>query len=364
MSQIDLEKKIQIYPGWEEFKKKPIEERLQRYQKDNQVYDLLFSQQLSREYCGEIIDLANRIRKIAKNKEGMDWLQTLLSHKRAMLFFAQPSTRTFLSFLNACHILGIKTSEIRDTSTSSEVKGESPEDTIRTFSSYVDLIVMRHKEEGYAEKSAWLLNQTKRPVPIINGGSGKDEHPTQALLDLYTLERAFKKQNSSIEGKVIGMVGDLARGRTVRSLSRLIAHYPGAELLFMAPKSFQMKQDVLDFLDSRKVKYTLSDEFVGNIPKLDAIYMTRIQDEYDQGGESKTIDFTRYHFEKKHLEMLKANAVILHPFPRRLEIDVEVDSDPRASYWKQERNGMWTRCAIILKIFGREGDVLARKLPD
>ena len=184
MVQIDQEKKIQIYPGWEEFKVKPIAERLKRYEREGQIYDLLFSQQLSKQYCSEIFDLANRIRKIAKDKEGMDWLQSVLSDKRAMLFFAQPSTRTFLSFLNACHILGIKTSEIRDTSTSSEVKGESPEDTIRTFSSYVDLIVMRHKEEGYAEKSAWLLNQSNRPVPVVNGGSGKDEHPTQALLDL------------------------------------------------------------------------------------------------------------------------------------------------------------------------------------
>ena len=141
-----------------------------------------------------------------------------------MLYFTQPSTRTFLSFNNACHILGMRTSEIRDPSTSSEVKGESFEDSIRTFSSYVDVIVMRTKESGRAAQAARLMNGIPRPVPVINAGSGSDQHPTQALLDIYTLQRSFE-DCGGIDGKVIGMMGDLKRGRTVRSLCYLMKNY-------------------------------------------------------------------------------------------------------------------------------------------
>lgn len=352
---------VQKYPGWEEFKSQPVESRLRHYQKNGEwpgePYDVLFAAQLKRSYWSDVFEVANKIRKIAKNKVGLDYLRTTLSDKRAMLFFAQPSTRTFLSFQNACHMLGMQTSNIRDTSTSSEIKGESPEDSIRTFSSYVDLIIMRHKEEGFAEKSAWLLNNTKRPIPIINGGSGKDEHPTQALLDLYTLERAFR-DHGGIDGKTIALVGDLKRGRTVRSLAQLMTQYRDVKLVLVAPKAFQMRQDILAHLDSHKLEYEVTESFEKKIPSLDAIYMTRIQDEYDEGSESKAVDFTDYHFEKKHLNLLKPSACILHPFPRRLEIDVAVDVDPRALYWKQERNGMWVRSALILKIFGREAEIL------
>lgn len=350
-------KRVQEYAGWREFKVQPIEERLKHFEKNNKPFDLLFAAQLKRDYWSSVFEVANKIRTIAKNKVGLDYLRTTMSDKRAMLFFSQPSTRTFLSFQNACHMLGIQTSTIRDSSTSSEIKGESPEDTIRTFSSYVDLIIMRHKEEGYAEKSAWLLNNTKRPVPVINGGSGKDEHPTQALLDLYTLERAFWNKGG-LDGKTVALVGDLKRGRTVRSLAQLLTQYHGVRLLLIAPKTFQMREDILAHLDKAKMNYEVTEEFEKNLPHLDAIYMTRIQDEYDEGGESKSVDNTVYHFEKRHLAVLRPTGVILHPFPRRFEIDVAVDADPRALYWKQERNGMWVRSALILKIFAREAEIL------
>ncbi|MCE3233765.1 MAG: aspartate carbamoyltransferase, partial [Rickettsiaceae bacterium] len=248
-----------------------------------------------------------------------------LSDKRSMLFFVQPSTRTFLSFLNACQLLGMKISEIRDATTSSEVKGESPEDMIRTFSSYVDMIIIRHFEEGFAERAAWTLNTcANRSIPVINAGSGKDQHPTQALLDIYTLQRSFARI-SGIDNKKIAMVGDLKRGRTVRSLSRLLSLYNNVELFFVSPKEFAMRDDIIEFLKSKNVKFHITDDFQAVIPNVDAIYSTRIQDEHDVNGESGGIDYKPFCFKKEHLSILQPHAVILHPFPRRDEIDVAVD---------------------------------------
>jgi aspartate carbamoyltransferase catalytic subunit len=345
--------KLQHYEGWEGFHQQSVAERAAAFTRNGEPYDLIFAQQLSRPYCTRIFDLADAIRRIAKTKRGNDWLQTVCSDKRGMLFFVQPSTRTFVSFLNACHILGIKTSEIRNTDTSSEVKGESPEDTVRTFSSYVDVITMRHREEGFAERSAWVLNRSRRPVPVINGGSGKDEHPTQALLDLYTLHRAFRSRGG-IDGKTVVMVGDLRRGRTVRSLAQLLANYQNVQLHFVAPEPFQVRTDIRSFLDDKRIPYTLETEMEPLLPKADAVYLTRIQDEYDEGGESTRIDYFHYHFLERHLSKLRQEAVIMHPFPRRLEIEISVDRDPRAHYWKQQRNGMWIRSAVLARMFERD----------
>ncbi|MBU2530151.1 MAG: aspartate carbamoyltransferase [Elusimicrobia bacterium] len=324
------------------------------YEKENRIYDCLFAQQLSKELLDSLFDIADKLRKTTKTKEGADHIASLLSHKRAMLYFVQPSTRTFLSFLNACHIMGMKTSEIRDTSTSSEVKGESHDDTVRTFSSYVDLIIMRHPAPGSAERTAWLLNRTNRPIPVLNAGSGKDQHPTQALLDIYTLHRQF---DGNIDGKRIVMVGDLKRGRTVRSLSYLMKNYKNITIDFVSPKEFKMEKDILDFLKNHNIPYNETEDFASVMPHADAIYMTRIQDEHDSSGESKKVDYSPFYFKQEHLKMIKPSCILLHPLPRRFEIDAEVDKDERAVYWRQERNGMWIRAALIAYIFGLEDKI-------
>lgn len=315
-----------------------------------ELYHVLKSAQFDRPMLDELYDITNKLRMVARTKKGLDYLQTLISDKRGMLYFTQPSTRTFLSFLNACQILGIKTSEIRDAHTSSEMKGETAEDAIRTFSSYVDLIIMRSPVAGLAEKIAALLDETPRRVPIINGGSGKDEHPTQALLDVYTLRRSFDKIGG-LDAKKIAFVGDVLRGRTVRSLSRLMRHFKNMELHFVSPEALKIADDLRGFLKENNVKFYEHTDFEPIIPEVDAIYMTRIQDEYDKNAESRHIDYSKYYFKKEHLKALKKDAIIMHPLPRRAEIDVAVDSDPRAKYWRQERNGMWTRVALIAKIF-------------
>jgi aspartate carbamoyltransferase catalytic subunit len=320
------------------------------------IFHVLDPRQFSRLQLDELCRLSTRVRGLAKTREGARLLQTLLPHKRAMLYFTQPSTRTFLSFSNACHVLGIRTSEIRDPSTSSEVKGESFEDSIRTFSSYVDIIIMRTWGEGMAQTSSELMNRIERPVPIINAGSGKDQHPTQALLDIYTLERSFETRGG-IEGKVIGLMGDLKRGRTARSLAFLMEKYPGVRLVFVAPPAFQIDADVTDYLTARSIPYEVRDAVGTVLPELDALYVTRLQAEYDTAGESSGFDHAKFRIGPEEMQRLKPDAIVMHPLPRGPELDPDVDTDPRAVYWRQERNGMWMRVALLMKIFGAETEV-------
>lgn len=323
---------------------------------------ILTADQFDRPFLDYMYELINTIRKYDKSKDGLMYLQSLLSHKRAMLYFTQPSTRTFMSFQAACSILGIKPSEIRDSSTSSERKGESIEDSLRTFASYVDLIIMRSPVAGLSTRIAALLDETERPVPVINAGSGPDEHPTQALLDIYTLQRSFKAADA-ISGKTICMVGDLKRGRTVRSLSRLLSNYPGVRIVFASPKEYQIQDDLRTHLLKRNVSFEETTNFQDAMAAADAIYMTRVQDEYDTAqGDSAKIDSSQYCLRYEHLERLKKDCVIMHPLPRRNELDPAIDKDPRARYWRQERNGMWTRVALITMVFGVDNNIVLPKL--
>lgn len=309
----------------------------------------VFERQLLNELCA----LATRVRAIAKSPAGARFLQDLAADRRAMLYFTQPSTRTFLSFDNACHILGVRTSEIRDPATSSEVKGESFEDAIRTFSSYVDVIIMRSRHPGRAALAADLMDSIARPVPVINAGSGSDQHPTQALLDIYTLDRSFSHMGG-IDGRVIGMMGDLKRGRTVRSLCLLMRNYRDVKLVFIAPKQFAMQDDVKSYLAEHGIPHVETEDLPSVLPELDALYVTRMQSEWDEAGESRQVDTAKFRMGVDELKLLKPEGIVMHPLPRGPEIDPAVDADPRAMYWRQERNGMWMRVAVLLKIFKLE----------
>jgi len=325
-------------------------------QSSTRLFHVLDPHQFDRRLLDELCALTTRVRGMAKTREGARLLQTLLPHKRAMLYFNQPSTRTFLSFSNACHVLGIRSSEIRDASTSSEVKGESFEDSIRTFSSYVDVIIMRTWGEGLAQASADLMDRIQRPVPIINAGSGKDQHPTQALLDIYTLERSFENRGG-IDGKTIGLMGDLKRGRTVRSLSYLMKNYRDVKLVFIAPPAFAMGDDIKQHVLAHGNRFSETASLHEVLADLDALYMTRLQTEYDTDGESAGFDHSQFCFGPKELQRLGARTVIMHPLPRGPELDPVVDTDPRAVYWRQERNGMWMRAALFIKIFDMQAEI-------
>jgi aspartate carbamoyltransferase catalytic subunit len=223
------------------------------------------------------------------------------------------------------------------------------------------LIIMRHPAEGFAEHVAHVLNGMPRTIPVINGGSGKDQHPTQALLDIYTLYRCLAPPASAkgesrysgnvFAGKTIAFVGDLKRGRTVRSLTYLLCKYPGVRLLFVSPPELRIGQDIVDYVERHNIEYELRDDVRTVIDECDGVYMTRMQDEWDVAGESKAIDYGRYSLTKEMAHLFKPSLVIMHPLPRRNEIDPRLDALPQAKYWAQVRNGMWMRAALIATIF-------------
>lgn len=343
---------------WEEFQKLRGHEKVPYFERGGRIFHVIMAQQFDRAFLDRICALATKIRGIAKSATGMRFLKGLLDTKAAMLYFAQPSTRTRISFQRACQILGMDTILVTDTSTSSEAKGETPEDSIRTFSSYVDLIIMRHHLEGLAERMALMMNFIGRPVPIINGGSGKDQHPTQALLDIYTLHRSFENYGG-IEGKIIAMVGDVLRSRVVRSLSYLMKHYPGVRLISVAPLQLRMADDIKEYLRENGVPFEEINSLREVIPVADAFYMTRVQDEHDKKpGESTAICYDDFSFKAEYLDEMKPNAIIMHPLPRRQEIPVEIDGDKKAVFWRQGRNGMWTRVGLVAIVFEVDGKIM------
>ena len=338
--------------------------RVAALNRNDKAFHVVLAQQFERHAIEELCQLADMIRSISDSRQGTQFLRTLLSHRRAMLYFIQPSTRTFLSFTAACQVIGIPYNDVRDRSTSSEVKGESEEDTIRVLSQYFDLIIMRHPGEGFAEEVAHLLNDMPRTIPVINAGSGKDQHPTQAMLDIYTLFRCFAGSEGTqgvrstarysrklFAGKTIAFVGDLKRGRTVRSLTYLLCRYPGVRLVFVAPPQLQIEEDILEYVRRHNVEFELDDDIRSTIGECDAVYMTRLQDEWDVDGESKSIDYDRYSLSYDMADSFKKDLVIMHPLPRRNELDERLDSLPQAQYWHQVRNGMWMRAALIASIF-------------
>ena len=347
--------------SWEAYLGLDVSQRIPYLNKEgaeNEPFHVLYAQQFDRKMLDELCALADRIRKAHKALEGAALLRSLLPNKTALNLFAQPSTRTFMSFQLAEQKLGMQTSDIRDLSTSSQAKGETLQNSIRTFSSYVDLIVMRHPDQGAAELAAYEMNMADRRLPVLNGGSGQDQHPTQALLDIYTLQKSLDE----IDGKKIAMVGDLMRGRTVRSLSYLMKNYRDVEIYYVAPERLRIGDDIKAFLKKQHIRYTESDNIEAIVPIVDAIYMTRIQWEWDKAAGAKAGDAKydpRFVFKKEYLSRMKKKSCLMHPLPKINEIDPELDylEDPRVVYWRQERNGMWIRAALIARIFGVDNQI-------
>ena len=202
------------------------------------------------------------------------------------------------------------------------------------------------------------MDHIDRPVPIVNAGSGRDQHPTQALLDIYTLERSFERRGG-IDGRTIGLMGDLRRGRTARSLAYLMKNYRDVRLVFIAPDDFAMGGDIKEHLREHCIPFDETQDLESVIGDLDAVYVTRLQTEHDVGEESKGFEHARFRIGREQLPALRPDAVIMHPLPRGPEIDPAIDADPRAMYWRQERNGMWMRVALLVKIFEVEDELPA-----
>jgi aspartate carbamoyltransferase catalytic subunit len=262
-----------------------------------------------------------------------------LAHRVMATLFYEPSTRTRLSFESAMLRLGgsvIGTEAAR--TFSSAIKGETLEDTVRMVSTYADLIVLRHDEAGAAARAASVAS-----VPVVNAGDGPGEHPTQALLDLYTIEREL----GHIDGVRVAFCGDLRFGRTARSLALLLALYPDVRLTFVAPAVIQVGGDILARLEARGVACTLAEQLTDVLDDVDVVYQTRVQKErftdpleYEQARTAIRIDGAI-------MRQLPANAIVMHPLPRVDEIAPEVDTDPRAAYFRQAANGVAIRMALL-----------------
>jgi aspartate carbamoyltransferase catalytic subunit len=256
------------------------------------------------------------------------------NHILATLFYA-PSTRTRFSFEAAMHRLGgrvLSTEQAR--AFSSEVEGEQVEDTIRIIGGYSDVIVIRHHEQDGARRAAAVS-----PVPVINAGDGNGgQHPTQALLDLYTIYRM-----RPLDGLSVAFIGELDQGRTVRSLAYLLAKFERIRIFFVSPPEMQMKPDILEYLDRHNVRYEVESDLNKVVGEVEVVYQTRIH-------PGRAVDqpiLRNYAINSSVLQRMKPDAMILHPLPRTVELDKTVDSDPRALYFRQATNGLYVRMALL-----------------
>ena len=289
----------------------------------------------------ELDELIAVAEDIIKNPEG--YKEKCKGRQLATLFF-EPSTRTRLSFESAMLSLGGQVLGFSDANSSSASKGESVADTIRVVGSYVDIVAMRHPKEG-----APLVAANFSPVPVINAGDGGHNHPTQTLADLLTI----KTEKGDLNNLTVGFCGDLKFGRTVHSLIQALARYKGIKIVLISPKELVIPDYVKhDVMDKYGMEYVETRSLEDAMPELDVLYMTRVQQErfFNEDDYLRLRD--SYILTLDKLSSAKPDLSILHPLPRVNEIAVDVDSDPRACYFKQVANGRFIRMALILKLLG------------
>lgn len=290
------------------------------------------AQQLDKDTILALFEKADELRGFVKKASNGKILATL---------FYEPSTRTRLSFESAMLRLGggvLSTENAKEFS--SAIKGESLEDTIRVVSKYSDIIVIRHYEEGAARRAAAVS-----PVPVINGGDGAGEHPTQALLDLYTI----KKELGRIDGITIAMAGDLKFGRTVRSLCFLLGKFQNIKIIFVAPEGLLVNEGIKNYLKEHNVSFEEQKELNKVLPEADIVYMTRIQKERMSKTEYETAKGV-YQITQDNIKLLKEKAILMHPLPHIEEISLPVEfeqTDKRIAYFRQAENGLYIRMALI-----------------
>jgi aspartate carbamoyltransferase catalytic subunit len=302
-------------------------------------HDILSVSQFGRDDLDYVFGVAEAMRTMVKHVGTFD----LLKGKILANLFYEPSTRTSSSFTAAMERLGGSVIPINDVRYSSVSKGESLPDTVRTLECYADVIVLRHPEMGAAAIAAKYARK-----PIINAGDGVGEHPTQALLDLFTI----REELGRVEGLTVTMVGDLKYGRTVHSLSRLLALY-GAKLNYVSPDILRMPDDVVQELAARGATQNIGANIDAVLPQTDVLYVTRVQkerfenlDEYEELKDSYVIT-------PKTMALAKQKMILMHPFPRVGEISEDVDDDPRAAYFRQIECGLYVRMAVMAMVLGK-----------
>ena len=285
----------------------------------------------------EILDLAQQI--MANPSKYSD----VCKGKLLATLFYEPSTRTRLSFESAMKRLGGNVVGFSEPGSSSVSKGESLADTIRTVSGYVDIIAMRHPIAGSADEAVKYTE-----VPFINAGDGGNQHPTQTLTDLLTI----KSLKGSLENHTIGLCGDLKNGRTVHSLVKSMSRYKGIKFIFISPDELKMPKYIKDAIQEQGHAYYETDNLDEVIGSLDILYMTRVQRERFENQEQYEKLKNYYILNKSKMQNAREDMLVMHPLPRVNEIDVDVDDDKRAVYFKQAKYGMFVRMALIMKLLG------------
>ena len=281
----------------------------------------------------QLFDLANDI------EANMDKYAHACAGKKLATCFYEPSTRTRLSFEAAMLNLGGSVIGFSEAGSSSAAKGESVSDTIRVISCFADICAMRHPKEG-----APMVAAGRSSIPVINAGDGGHQHPTQTLTDLLTI-RSLKGR---LDRFTIGLCGDLKFGRTVHSLINALVRYEGIKFIFISPRELMVPDYVTDMLKDRNIPYEEVIRLEEIMPKLDLLYMTRVQKErfFNEEDYVRLKDF--YILDKAKMKLAKPDMLVLHPLPRVNEISVEVDEDPRAAYFKQVQYGVYVRMALNL----------------
>lgn len=300
------------------------------------IKNLLSAEDLYKDDLLEIIDLAEDIVKSPIN------FSNYCKGKLLATLFFEPSTRTRLSFESAMLRLGGSVVGFSNASSSSQTKGESLQDTIKTVSQYTDIIAMRHPQEGAAKLASEVSD-----CPIINAGDGGHQHPTQTLTDILTI----KTYKNTLEGLKVGICGDLKYGRTVHSLLKVLTMFDNNEYVLISPEELKLPSYIKkSVFEKNNIEYEEKRSLDDSIDDLDILYMTRIQKERFFSDNQYTRLKDSYVLNKEKLKNVKKDLAILHPLPRVNEIDTDVDSDPRALYFKQVKCGMYARMALIIKL--------------
>ncbi len=305
---------------------------------------ILSISQFQRQNVEQIFSVADRMEPYALRKRVTRVLEGAILGN----MFFEASTRTRVSFGSAFNLLGGEVRETAGFESSALVKGESLQDTARVLSGFSDVICMRHPQEGSVADFA-----SASRVPVMNGGDGANEHPTQALLDLYTIGRELEAKGRTIDGLRIAMIGDLRHGRTVHSLSKLLSLYTNIQVMLISPKELALPETIIEQMRSAGVKVTVSDELNNSIANVDIVYSTRIQEERFTSKAEADLYRGKFRLNQaiytKHCE---PNTVIMHPLPRDSrsdanELDCDLDDNPNLAIFRQTDNGLLIRMALF-----------------
>jgi aspartate carbamoyltransferase len=302
--------------------------------------NILSVKQFTRPDLEYIFSVAHEMRVMVERIGTFD----LLKGKILANLFYEPSTRTFASFMAAMQRLGGAVIPISEVRYSSVAKGESLPDTVRTLAAYADVIVIRHPEVGSAALAAQFAGK-----PVINAGDGVGEHPTQALLDVFTI----KEELGRLDGLTVTMLGDLKYGRTVHSLARLLTRFDNIKLHYVSPDILRMPREVIEEVKEKGLPQEEHETLDDVLPETDVLYVTRVQRErFDNLEEYEKVK-DAYVITAKTLEQAKDRMIVMHPLPRVNEIAMEVDKDPRAAYFRQMEYGLYVRMALLAMVLGK-----------